>query len=152
MIKRVCVYCASSDKVDQRYFTATKTLGKILAEHQITVVYGGGSAGLMGCLADSVLAHQGQVIGIIPHFMTAVEWQHNGLSDLVLVEDMHERKRRFLVDVDAVIAFPGGCGTLEELLEVITLKRLGIFVKPILIFNQNGYLVISVLKSTCRYS
>ncbi len=139
MIKKVCVYCASSDKISQSYFDGAAAIGQLLAEEKITTVYGGGSAGLMGRLADSALAHGGQVIGIIPHFMTEVEWQHNGLTELILVEDMHERKRMFLEDIDAVIALPGGTGTFEELLEVITLKRLGKFLQPIIIYNQNGY-------------
>ena len=139
MIKKVCVYCASSDKISQSYFDGAAAVGQLLAEEKITTVYGGGSAGLMGRLADSALAHGGQVIGIIPHFMTEVEWQHNGLTELILVEDMHERKRLFLENIDAVIALPGGTGTFEELLEVITLKRLGKFLHPIIIYNQNGY-------------
>ena len=139
MIQKICIYCASSDKVARKYFEGAEQVGKLMAQNDIAIVYGGGSVGLMGALADSALAHQGEVIGIIPRFMTEVEWDHKGLTHLVLVEDMHERKRRFLRDVDAVIALPGGCGTFEELLEVITLKRLGIFLKPILIFNQDGY-------------
>lgn len=139
MIKKVCVYCASSDKVDDAYFRGASTLGQLLANNKITTIYGGGSAGLMGRLADSALEHGGQVVGIIPHFMKEVEWQHKHLTELILVEDMHERKRRFLIDVDAVVALPGGCGTFEELMEVITLKRLGVFIKPIIIVNQNGY-------------
>ncbi len=139
MIQKVCVYCASSDKVAQAYFDGATRLGTALAQQEITVVYGGGSAGLMGRLADAALAAGGAVVGIIPHFMKEVEWQHNGLTQLVLVNDMHERKRLFLEEVDAVVALPGGCGTFEELLEVITLKRLGVFLKPIIIVNQNGY-------------
>ncbi len=139
MIQKVCVYCASSDKVAQDYFDGATRLGTALAQQEITVVYGGGSAGLMGRLADAALAAGGAVVGIIPHFMKEVEWQHNGLTQLVLVNDMHERKRLFLEEVDAVVALPGGCGTFEELLEVITLKRLGVFLKPIIIVNQNGY-------------
>ncbi len=139
MIKKVCVYCASSDKISQDYFDGAAAMGQLLAENNITTVYGGGSAGLMGQLANAALAFGGAVIGIIPHFMTEVEWQHNGLTELIKVDDMRERKRLLLVDVDAVIALPGGTGTFEELLEVITLKRLGKFVKPIIIYNQNGY-------------
>ncbi|MEL6636812.1 MAG: TIGR00730 family Rossman fold protein [Bacteroidota bacterium] len=139
MIKKVCVYCASSDKVAESYFAGAAHLGRALAEAGVTIVYGGGSSGLMGRLADAALAAKGQVVGIIPHFMTEVEWQHNGLTKLVLVNDMHERKRLFLEEVDAVVTLPGGCGTLEELLEVITLKRLGVFTRPIIIVNQDGY-------------
>lgn len=139
MIEKVCVYCASSDKVAPTYFEGATSLGKILAQNNITTVFGGGSAGLMGRLADSALANGGKVIGIIPHFMKEVEWDHQGLTQLILVEDMHERKKRFLEHADALVALPGGCGTFEELLEAITLKRLGVFTNPIIIYNQNGY-------------
>jgi uncharacterized protein (TIGR00730 family) len=138
-IQRICVYCASSSKVDQVYFTAARQLGKMLAQHNITVVYGGGGVGLMGALADAVLAEGGSITGIMPEFMKAVEWEHKGLSHINLVEDMHTRKKMFLDGTDAVIALPGGCGTLEELLEVMTWKRLGLFNKPIIIVNTGGY-------------
>jgi hypothetical protein len=138
-IKRVCVYCASSNHVAAPYFEAAAALGRQLAESGATVVYGGGRSGLMGRLADAALDAGGKVVGIIPHFMKAVEWQHEHLSELHLVDDMHERKKRFLVEVDALVALPGGCGTFEELMEAITLKRLGLFTKPIVILNLNGY-------------
>jgi uncharacterized protein (TIGR00730 family) len=138
-IKKITVYCASSAKVDQKYFESTKRIAEILVEQGITTVYGGGAVGLMGQLADTVIANGGQIIGVMPKFMHQVEWQHNGISDLILVEDMHERKKRFMIDADALIALPGGCGTLEELLEAITLKRLGVYVNPIIILNQDGY-------------
>ncbi len=136
---RICVYCASSSKVDRAYFEATQKLAKDIAEREITLVYGGGSYGLMGCLADEVLKNKGQVIGILPRFMEKVEWGHKGLTQLTLVKDMHERKKLLIKDVDGVVALPGGCGTLEELMEVITLKRLGKFTKPIIILNTNGF-------------
>ncbi|KAB2870969.1 MAG: TIGR00730 family Rossman fold protein, partial [Bacteroidales bacterium] len=132
---KVCVYCASSNKVDEKYFKATEILAKNLAKNGITSVYGGGSNGLMGCLADTALQEGGKVIGILPHFMDKVEWGHKNLTELILVKDMHERKRLLIEGVDAVVALPGGCGTLEELMEVITLKRLGKFTKPIIILN-----------------
>ena len=136
---RICVYCASSSKVDKAYFEATIKLAEDIAERGITLVYGGGSAGLMGCLADTVLKNNGQAIGVLPRFMEKVEWGHKGLSQLTLVKDMHERKKLLIKDVDGVVALPGGCGTLEELMEVITLKRLGKFTKPIIILNTNGF-------------
>lgn len=139
VISRVCVYCASSMQIDQKYFEATEVLGNELAAAGITVVYGGGKRGLMGKLADTVLAAGGQVVGIIPHFMKEVEWEHQSLTELHLVADMHERKKRFLIGVDALITLPGGCGTFEELMEAITLKRLGLFTRPIIILNQDGY-------------
>lgn len=136
---KVCVYCASSSKVDPKYFKATEILAKDMAKNNITVVYGGGSHGLMGCLADTALQQGGKVVGILPRFMDKVEWGHKGLTELKLVRDMHERKKLLIKDVDAVVALPGGCGTLEELMEVITLKRLGKFTKPIVILNTDGF-------------
>lgn len=138
-IKKVTVYCASSAKVDQKYFESTRQIAEILVDHGITTIYGGGAVGLMGQLADTVVENKGKIIGVMPQFMHEVEWQHNSISELVIVKDMHERKKRFMVDTDALVALPGGCGTLEELLEAITLKRLGVFVNPIIIFNQDGF-------------
>lgn len=138
-MKYVCVYCASSTQINQEYFDAAKRLGEILADKNIHLVYGGGSMGLMGTIADSSLKHGGKVTGIIPGFMCEQEWDHNGLTELIVTETMHERKEKMAVMADAAIALPGGCGTLEELLEVITWKQLGIFSKPIIIVNINGY-------------
>jgi len=138
-IKKVCVYCASSNKIDPKYFKATETLARTLVKNKTTIVYGGGATGLMGCLADTVLAENGHVIGIMPQFMKEVEYNHKGVNDFVFTADMHERKKKLMVGVDALIALPGGCGTFEELMEAITLKRLGIFTKPILILNLDGY-------------
>ena len=136
---KVCVYCASSSKVDAKYFEVARKLGEEFSHRGVTLVYGGSSFWLMGCIADTVLANGGKVIGIMPRFMEQVEWAHRGLSQLVLVEDMHERKKLLIQDVDAVVALAGGCGTLEELSEVITLKRLGKFTKPIVILNTDGF-------------
>jgi len=136
---RICVYCASSSKVDKAYFDATQKLAEEFTRRGITLVYGGGSMGLMGCMADNVLKNKGTVEGILPRFMDKVEWGHKGLTKLTLVKDMHERKKLLIKDVDAVVALAGGCGTLEELMEVITLKRLGKFTKPIIILNTNGF-------------
>ncbi len=139
MIKKVCVYCASSSKVNSKYVETARKLGKILAENDLELVYGGGSVGLMGVLADSVLENGGRVTGVIPRFMVEVEWQHNGLTELVLTDTMHERKEKMAQLADAIVALPGGCGTLEELLEAITWKQLGIHTQPIVIVNINGY-------------
>jgi hypothetical protein len=139
MIKRICVYCASSNQVASKYFDAARKLGEILAREKISVVYGGGATGLMGELATSALRAGGHVIGIMPDFMREVEWAHREVKEFLFVGDMHERKKKFLEYSDALVALPGGCGTFEELLEAITLKRLGLFLKPIIIFNQEGY-------------
>lgn len=136
---RICVYCASSDHCDRVYHDAAAALGRALAENGCTVVYGGGAVGLMGSLANAALAAGGNVVGVIPRFMTEVEWQHPGLATLEVVEDMRERKHRLLTGSDAVVALPGGCGTLEELFEAITLKRLGLYFNPIVLVDTNGY-------------
>ncbi|HNT41596.1 MAG: TIGR00730 family Rossman fold protein [Bacteroidales bacterium] len=136
---RISVYCASSSKINQKYFDATRQLASELANRGDIIVYGGGSHGLMGCLADTALMNGGMVVGILPRFMNKVEWGHKNLTELKLVKDMHERKKLLIKDVDAVVALPGGCGTLEELMEVITLKRLGKFTKPIIILNTDGF-------------
>lgn len=138
-INQICVYCSSSNQIAKEYFDDARVLGRDLVQKGITLVYGGGSSGLMGCLANEVLAHKGRVIGIIPDFMKQVEWAHTGVTELHVLGDMHERKKKFLDGTDALVALPGGCGTLEELLEVITLKRLGLYSKPIIIVNLNGF-------------
>jgi len=136
---RICVYCASSEHVDRAYHDVAARLGRTLAEAGCTVVYGGGAVGLMGTLANAALDAGGEVIGVIPRFMIEVEWQHPGLANLEVVEDMRERKHRLLTGSDAVIALPGGCGTLEELFEAMTLKRLALYLKPILLLDVNGF-------------
>ncbi len=138
-MKRICVYCASSSRIDESYFDAAEELAVQLVSHDATVVYGGGAAGLMGCIADTVIEHGGHVVGVIPKFMTEVEWQHKDLEEIHVVADMHERKKMLLEGTDAVIALPGGSGTFEELLETISLKRLGLYTKPIIILNTNNY-------------
>ena len=136
---RICVYCASSQQCDPHYHAAATRLGALLAEADHTIVYGGGATGLMGSLANGALAHGGKVIGIIPQFMIDVEWQHPGVTSLEVVGDMRERKHRLLTDSDAVVALPGGCGTLEELFEAITLKRLGLYFNPIVLVNTRDF-------------
>lgn len=136
---RICVYCASSAAVDPVYLEAARSLGDTLARAGCTIVYGGGGTGLMGALADGALAAGGEVIGIIPRFMVEVEWQHPGVGDMQIVEDMRERKHRLLTGSDAVIAMPGGSGTLEELFEAITLKRLALYFNPIVLLNTRGF-------------
>ena len=138
-MQNICVYCASSSKIDSKYVETAKRLGSLLAENNMQLVYGGGSVGLMGILADSVLDKGGKVTGIIPKFMVEAEWQHDGLTNLILTETMHEGKETMAAMSNAVVALPGGCGTLEELLEVITWKQLGIYRNPIIIVNVDGY-------------
>ncbi len=136
---KVCVYCASSAKVDRAYYEATETLALEFVKANIEVVYGGGAIGLMGKLADTILLKGGKIKGIMPRFMNEVEWAHKHVTDFEFTETMHERKAKFLEGIDGLVTLPGGSGTLEELLEAITLKRLGQFTKPIVILNTNGF-------------
>jgi len=138
-IRRVCVYCASSEKSDAVYLDAARRVGEILAKNSIVTVYGGGAIGSMGRLAEGVLARGGKIIGVIPRFMQELEWDHKGLSELQVVENMRERKHIMLTGSDAAIALPGGSGTLEELIEAISLKRLGIYLNPIVMVNVRGF-------------
>lgn len=137
--RAACVYCASSQTAHPEYREAAFRLGEALAARAVTVIYGGGGRGSMGALADGALSRGGRVIGILPRFMADLEWGHPGLTELKLVEDMRTRKHLMLTDAHAAIALPGGCGTFEELLEAITLKRLGLFLGPIILVNTRGY-------------
>ena len=138
-IKTVCVYCASSERAPAIYHEAARRLGKHLAGHGLTVVYGGGALGSMGRVAEGALAAGGRVIGVLPRFMNELEWGHRGLTELHLVDDLHQRKRTMLELSEAVVALPGGSGTLDELFEAISLKRLGVFLGPIVLVNVNKY-------------
>lgn len=136
---RICVFAASSSRIDKRYADAASELGSLLAATGIGVIYGGGGIGLMGVLADAVIANGGTVTGVIPSFMKDEGWGHSSLSDMIITPDMGERKRRMFSMADAVVALPGGIGTLEELTEAITLKQLGLFRGPVVILNTLGF-------------
>lgn len=135
----ITVYAASSGQVPAAYMEAAGILGKTLAEHGHTLINGAGRTGLMGATTEGVLAHGGNAIGVIPKFMIEQGWQHNGMTELIVTPDMHSRKETMAQRSDACIALPGGVGTLEELLEVITWKQLGLYLKPIIILNIDGY-------------
>jgi uncharacterized protein (TIGR00730 family) len=137
--RKVCVYCGSSEDTDRVYIEAAYRLGEILAEHSVEILYGGGAIGCMGQLARGALARGGRVIGVIPKFMQELEWGQKGLTQLQVVEDLRERKHLMMAETDAVIALPGGSGTLEELLEALTLKRLGLYMKPIVLVNVRHF-------------
>jgi uncharacterized protein (TIGR00730 family) len=139
MIRTVCVYCSSSDRTPPVYLEAAAHLGRALAEAGIGIVYGGSSLGSMGHMATAALEAGGKVTGILPRFMDELEWGNRALTELRIVDDMHERKRLMLELSDAVIALPGGCGTLEELFEAITWKRLGLYFGPVVMVNVNGF-------------
>lgn len=138
-INSVCVYCASSTKIDPAYFDAASEMGRLLGERRIRVINGAGNIGLMRAVSDAALEAGGRVTGVIPRFMMEQGWHHEGLTELVEVEGMHQRKQRMAEWSDAVIALPGGCGTLEELLEIITWKQLGLYLNPIVILNTKHY-------------
>lgn len=138
-VSSVCVYCASSTKIDAAYYDDARRLGTLLGEHHLRVVNGAGNMGLMAAVSDAALAAGGRVTGVIPRFMVEQGWHHTGLTELIEVESMHERKQTMARLADAVIALPGGCGTLEELLEIITWKQLGLYLNPIVILNTRGY-------------
>mgnify|MGYP006294568799 CR=1 FL=1 len=138
-LKRVCIFCASSPGIDTDYFEAAKIVAGKLLDHNVAVNYGGGHVGLMGAIADEYLKRNGKITGFIPVFMNEMKWSHPGVNNMVMVRDMHERKYRMRKGTDAIIALPGGVGTLEELLEVITLKQLGQYIQPIIILNINGF-------------
>ncbi len=137
--RSVCVYCASSASCAPAYHEAAFRLGAVLAAAGFTVVYGGSTLGSMGALADGVLSRGGRVVGVIPRFMAELEWAHDRLSELHLVDDMRTRKHEMLSRSQAVVALPGGSGTLEELFEVISLKRLGVYLGPIVLVNTRGF-------------
>jgi len=138
-INNVCVYCASSTKTDKRYTNAARLLGEFLAKNNVAITYGGGAVGSMGALAEGALSENGTVTGVIPEFMYELEWGKPDLTNLKVVPDIHIRKRTMLENADAVIALPGGSGTLEELLEAITWKRLGLYTNPIILVNIAGF-------------
>lgn len=138
-LDRITVYAASSQAVAPKYIDAATRLGTVLGNAGITIFYGGGSRGLMGAMADGAMAVDGRVIGIIPEFLTEIEKGHQGITRLDVVPDMHTRKARMLEDSQGVVALPGGCGTFEEVFEVMTLKRLGQFLGPIILVNTDGY-------------
>jgi uncharacterized protein (TIGR00730 family) len=137
--RSVLVYCASSGACDAAYHEVARRLGRLLAEAGCTVVYGGGRAGSMGALAEGALGAGGHIVGVIPRFMVELEWGHDDLTELHVVEDMRTRKHEMLTRATAVVALPGGTGTLEELFEAITLKRLGLYLGPIVIVNSRGF-------------
>ncbi|HWZ05539.1 MAG TPA: TIGR00730 family Rossman fold protein [Bradyrhizobium sp.] len=138
-IKTVCVYCGSGPGTNPRFVEAARAFGKILAESGIRLVYGGGSIGLMGAVATSVLDHGGTVTGIIPDFLTIRENALRRVQEMIVTPDMHERKRLMFERADAFVALPGGVGTLEELVEQLTWQQLGRHSKPVLIANIEGF-------------
>nr|AWM06918.1 TIGR00730 family Rossman fold protein [Bradyrhizobium symbiodeficiens] len=138
-IKTVCVYCGSGPGTNPNFIEAAKALGKSLADNKIRLVYGGGSLGLMGAVATSVLDHGGTVTGIIPDFLRMRENALTRVQEMVVTPDMHERKRLMFERSDAFVALPGGLGTLEELVEQLTWQQLGRHAKPVLLANVDNF-------------
>ncbi|MCR4994324.1 MAG: TIGR00730 family Rossman fold protein [Bacteroidales bacterium] len=136
---RIAVYCASSTKIHPDFFADAHAIGEGLAKRGICLVNGAGHMGLMGESSNACLAAGGEVIGVIPTFMVEQNWHHTHLTQLIETPDMHQRKQTIAQLSDGCIALPGGCGTLEELMEVITWKQLGLYLKPIVILNTRGY-------------
>jgi uncharacterized protein (TIGR00730 family) len=138
-IKAICVYCGSSPGTDPAFVSTAQSFGKILAKNGVRLVYGGGSIGLMGAVAEAVLEHGGDALGIIPEFLTRKERPRQLAQKTIITRDMHERKQKMFDNADAFVALPGGIGTLEELVEQMTWAQLGRHKKPILVANINGY-------------
>ena len=136
---KIAVYCASSTQIRDSFFKAAEGVGRLLAEKGVGIVTGAGNLGLMNTVENAALDAGGHVTGVIPEFMVREGWHHTGLSELIITADMHERKQTIANITDGCIALPGGCGTLEELLEVITWKQLGLYLNPIVLLNTNGY-------------
>jgi hypothetical protein len=138
-MKTIAVYCASSSKALPIYYEAAARVGEYFAAAGLQVVFGGGKDGLMGAMANGLLEKGGKAIGVMPRFMCDEGWQHHGLTELKMVDTMHQRKALMAEMADAVLAMPGGIGTFDELFEIITWKQLGLFPKPIVILNTNNY-------------
>ncbi|MGM0464780.1 MAG: TIGR00730 family Rossman fold protein [Bacteroidota bacterium] len=145
----ICIFAASSSKIDRIYMDAASRLGELMAEGGHNIVYGGGGIGLMGAMADAAMAKGAKITGVLPAFMYDNGWGHKGIDELVITEDMGLRKKKMFELSDAIIALPGGAGTLEELTEAITLKQLGLFRGPLIMLNTASYYspLISFLES-----
>ena len=138
-MKNLCVFCGSNAGADPIYTQAAQELGKLMAERDMTLVYGGGNVGLMGVIADECLNHGGKVIGVIPNFVQDKEVGHDGLTKMIVVKTMHERKQIMADLSDGFVAMPGGFGTMDELCEILTWSQLGLHSNPIGLLNINGY-------------
>lgn len=149
-MKAVCVYCGSSNGTRPVYMETAKAFGRALVANDLSLVYGGGRVGLMGVIADEVLFHGGRAIGVIPELLMSKEVGHTGLTELHVVADMHERKKKMADLSDAFVSMPGGVGTFEELFEVYTWAQLGYHQKPVALLNVDGYYdpLISMLQHT----
>lgn len=139
MIRSLAVFCGSKSGTDTLIATHAQQLGHLLAEHGVKMIYGGSSSGIMGIVADAALAGNGKVTGILPQVLIAWERQHHGITELIIADDMHERKKKLYELCDAALVLPGGFGTLDELFEMLTWNQLSIHDKPIFILNTGGF-------------
>ena len=138
-IKSICVYCASSTQIDELYFQEARKLGRLLAQQGITLINGAGSMGLMAACTDGCLEAGGKAVGIIPTFMIEADWCHKGMTEIIETDSIHVRQEKMAEMSDGAIVLPGGCGTFAELMELITWKQLGLYLKPIVLVNTKGY-------------
>jgi uncharacterized protein (TIGR00730 family) len=136
---RVCIFASSSSRINSDYADAASELGLLLSRAGTEVVFGGGGIGLMGKLADTIIENKGTITGVIPSFMKDQGWDHSDVNEMIITSDMGERKRQMFAMADAIVALPGGVGTLEELTEAITLKQLGLFRGPVIILNTLNF-------------
>jgi uncharacterized protein (TIGR00730 family) len=136
---RVCIFASSSSRINSEYSDAASELGVLLSRASIEVVYGGGGIGLMGKIADTIIENKGMITGVIPSFMKDQGWDHSNVNEMIITSDMGERKKQMFSMAEAIVALPGGVGTLEELTEAITLKQLGLFMGPIIILNTLNF-------------
>jgi uncharacterized protein (TIGR00730 family) len=151
--KSVCVFCGASNSVDKKFLDIGAEFGKLLAERDITLVYGGGDCGVMGAVANSTMKNGGYAIGVFPRSLRNIENEHKSLTEITIVDTMHERKQNMFERSDAFIVFPGGFGTMDEMFEIITWKQLMLHNKPIVIFNYQGYWdpLIALMKNIIEY-
>lgn len=138
-ITSLAVFCGSKNGIDELYTKHAQQLGKLMAENKIEMIYGGGSTGIMGIVADAVMQYNGKVTGVIPHVLVEWEHQHRSITELIIADDMHERKKKMYELCDAAIILPGGFGTLDELFEMLTWNQLSIHDKRIFILNSGGF-------------
>jgi uncharacterized protein (TIGR00730 family) len=151
-IRSLCVLCGSREGTDPAYRRSAIRLGQLMAERGVRLVYGGGSIGLMGVIADAVIEAGGEVVGVIPDFLIRYEVGHRSLTDLVVTESMHDRKRRMFEMADAFVVLPGGLGTLDETFEIVTWKQLRLHDSPIVVLDVNGYWspLVDLVRATIR--
>lgn len=137
--KSVCVFCGASNNVDKKFLDIGAEFGALLAQREITLVYGGGDCGVMGAVANSTMKHGGYAVGVFPRSLRNIENEHQSLTEITIVDTMHERKQNMFERSDAFIVFPGGFGTMDEMFEILTWKQLLLHDKPVVIFNYQGY-------------